>query len=308
MLLETLDVKKNDVLIYSQNKFDFKDNFKVIFKNEKIKRPRSIDYFEVCEFIKDASPKNIIVYRLLTNVSKLDAYSTKYGYFIKVNEDMELVYFDPVFAIKDLRHLKFDLDPEEVGCKIQQVRYTSLTRKDNETGYTEIFSIDLRAVEAQNQNDKIFADAIYAFDENYIDEEINLHADSKINNELLDDYKEHSPQNINNISEERLKVRRDLEKAEFEEAVNTLSVRENKIQALKIALGIKEEKISAQENKGNAGGNAFSSFINKHRVRQEKDLEINIDSANMLDLFKSSSKINDTNEPEDDSFLLKFDK
>ena len=140
------------------------------------------------------------------------------------------------------------------------------------------------------------------------DEEINLHADSKINNELLDDYKEHSPQNINNISEERLKVRRDLEKAEFEEAVNTLSVRENKIQALKIALGIKEEKISAQENKGNAGGNAFSSFINKHRVRQEKDLEINIDSANMLDLFKSSSKINDTNEPEDDSFLLKFDK
>ena len=29
MLLETLDVRKNDVLIYSQNKFDFRDNFKL---------------------------------------------------------------------------------------------------------------------------------------------------------------------------------------------------------------------------------------------------------------------------------------
>lgn len=302
MLLETLDVKKNDVLIYSQNKFDFKDNFKVILKNEKIKRPRSIDYFEVCEFIKDPSPKNIIIYRLLTNVSKLDAYSTKYGYFIKVNDAMELVYFDPVFAIKDLRHLKFDLDPDEFRFKIQQVGYTSLTRKDFETEYSEVFSIDLRAVEAQNQNDKIFAEAIYAFDENFIDEEIHLHSDSKINNELLEDYKEQSPHNLNNISEEKLKVRRDLEKAEFEEAVNSLSIRENKIQALKMALGINEAA------KPEVKVNAFSSFINKHRVRQEKEIDIEIDAQNMLDLFKSTSKIKDKGEQESDKFLLKFNK
>ena len=303
MFLEHLDFKKNDVLIYSQNKFDFKYNFKIIFKNEKIKRPRSMDYFEVCEFIKDTSPKNIIVYRLLTNVSKLDAYSTKYGYFIKVNEDMELIYFDPVFAIKDLRHLKFELNPDEFRFKIQQVGYTSLTRKDNETGYTEIFSIDLRAVEAQNQNDKIFADAIYAFDENYIDEEINLHSDSRINNELLDDYKEQSPNNINNISEERLKVRRELEKAEFEEAVNILSVRENKILALKAALGI-NEAVKPDSIKDNA----FSSFINKHRVRQEKEIDIELNANNMLDLFKSSSKILESQTDDNDSFLLKFNK
>ena len=302
MLLETLEVKKNDVLIYSQNKFDFKDNFKIIFKNEKIKHPRTIDYFEVCEFVKDNSPKNIIVYRLLTNVSKLDAYSTKYGYFIKVNDNMELVYFDPVFAIKDLRHLKFDLDPDDFRFKIQQVGYTSLSRKENETSYSEVFSIDLRAVEAQNQNDKIFAEAIYAFDENFIDQEEFLHSDSTIKNELLDDYKESSSHNLNNISEERLKINKDLEKAEFEEAVNSLSIREKKIEALKLALGIQEEEKKASEEKG------FSSFINKHRVREEKEILIDMDKQNMLDLFKSSSKAQNINDGEDISFLLKFNK
>ena len=303
MLLETLEVKKNDVLIYSQNKFDFKDNFKIIFKNEKIKHPRTVDYFEVCEFINDPSPKNIIVYRLLTNVSKLDAYSTKYGYFIKVNDDMELVYFDPVFAIKDLRHLKFDLDPEKFRFKIQQVGYTSLTRKDFETSYSEVFNIDLRAVEAQNQNDKIFAEAIYAFDENFINEEEYLETASKINNELLDDYKESSLHNLNNISEEKLKVKKELEKAEFEEAVNSLSIRENKIHALKLALGIKEE-----EEKKKSIGNAFSAFIDKHRVREESEINIDIEKQNMLELFKSSSKLKQDDSSEDDSFLLKFNK
>ena len=85
MLLETLDLRRNDILIYSQNRFNFNDNFKIIYKNEKVKRVRSISYFDVCTYVKDPSPKNLIVYRLLTNVNQLDAFSTKYGYFINVN-------------------------------------------------------------------------------------------------------------------------------------------------------------------------------------------------------------------------------
>jgi hypothetical protein len=213
---------------------------------------------------------------------------------------MELVYFDPVFAIKDLRHLKFDLDPEKFRFKIQQVGYTSLTRKDTESNYSEVFNIDLRAVEAQNQNDKIFAEAIYAFDENFINEEEYLNTGSKINNELLEDYKDLSLHNLNNISEEKLKVKRELEKAEFEEAVNSLSIRGNKIQALKLALGIKEEEKKTK-------GNAFSAFIDKHRVREEKEINIDIEKQNMLELFKSSSKLKE-DVTDNDSFLLKFDK
>ena len=214
---------------------------------------------------------------------------------------MELVYFDPVFAIKDLRHLKFDLDPEEFRFKIQQVGYTSLTRKASESSYSEVFNIDLRAVEAQNQNDKIFAEAIYAFDENFIDEEEYLNTASKINNELLEDYKDLSSHNLNNISEEKLKVKKELEKAEFEEAVNSLSIRENKIQALKLALGIQEAEKKTKDN-------AFSAFIDKHRVREEKEINIDIEKQNMLELFKSSSKLKQDDVAENDSFLLKFDK
>ena len=170
MLLETLDVRKKDVLIYSQNKFDFSDNFRIIFKSNKIKRPQKISYFDVCEFVKDPNPKNLIVYRLLTNVDSLDAYSTKYGYFIKINGRPELIYFDPVFAIKDIRHLRFDFEPEQFRFKIQQVGLTSRKMHLMEADYEEVFGFDLKAIEAQHQNDKIFADAIYVFDETYVDE------------------------------------------------------------------------------------------------------------------------------------------
>ena len=125
---------------------------------------------------------------------------------------------------------------------------------------------------------------------------------SAINNELLDDYKESSLHSLTNISEEKLKVKKDLEKAEFEEAVNSLSVRENKIFALKLALGIKEE-----EKKSNKE-NAFSAFIDKHRVREEKEINIDIEKENMIELFKSSSKLKQDDESENDSFLLKFNK
>src|SRR4030042_2010447 len=172
MLLETLDIRKNDILIYSNNKFDFENNFKIIFKRDKVKRPKKIRYFEVCEYVKDTIPKNLIVYRLLTNVKGLDAYSTKYGYFLKIDEKIELIYFDPIFAFKDLRHLRFDLEPEKFRFKIQQVGLTTSSHIEDEAVYSEAYSFDLRAEEAQNQNDKIFADAIFIFDDNYIDEEI----------------------------------------------------------------------------------------------------------------------------------------
>ncbi|MDZ7767096.1 MAG: hypothetical protein U5K00_22235 [Melioribacteraceae bacterium] len=112
-------------MIFSQNIFDFTKNFKIINKTQTVKRPQKISYFEVCEIVKNPLPKNLIIYRLLTNVSDLDAYSTKYGYFIKINGKPELIYFDPVFAIKDIRHLRFDFDPENFRFKIQQTGLTT---------------------------------------------------------------------------------------------------------------------------------------------------------------------------------------
>lgn len=168
MLLETLDILENDVVIFSENKFDLENNFKVIFKSSAEKKVESINYFQVCKFITDPVPKNIIVYRLLTNVDDLDAFTTNYGYFLNTAGNMELVYFDPVFAIEDLSYLKFNLDPDKFRFKIQQVGFSSYSNENDEAIFEEAYSFDLKAPEAQNQNDKIFAEAIFALDDSIV--------------------------------------------------------------------------------------------------------------------------------------------
>lgn len=171
MLLETLDLLKNDVIIYSENKFDLQRNFKIIFKRSEIKTPKRIDFFEVCNFVNEPVPKNLIVYRLLTNTNDFDAFSTKYGFFIKSDSGLELIYFDPIFALNDLSNFQLKIDPNLFRFKIQQVGFTSLPSRNNEAYYGEVYAFDLRSDEAKNQNDKIFAKAIFALDDSFIDDE-----------------------------------------------------------------------------------------------------------------------------------------
>ncbi|MGD8778977.1 MAG: hypothetical protein PVH88_08445 [Ignavibacteria bacterium] len=290
MLLETLDVRKNDVIIYSKNIFDFRVNFKVIFKNERTKQAKSISYFEACDFVNDPSPKNLIIYRLLTNVTQLDASSTKYGYFIKVNDRMELVYYDPIFAIKDLRHLRFNLDPEHFRFKIQQVGLTSLAPKlDEEINYSEVFSIDLRASEAQNQNDKIYADAIYAFDESFIGE-----SDSKEFTGTLLNGPEIS---LKGVLDEGNPLKSNLNKAKLDQRSDYLNVRENKIDVLKNALGI---KITEQGK-----SKAFSKFLEENTPGKSTKLS-DESPPNLMELFKKAKKSNEAKKIENDPHILRL--
>ncbi len=161
MLLETLDIKHNDILIYSQNIFDLENNFKIIYKDDPEKIPHKISYGEVCRFVNEFNPKNLIVYRLLTNIPDFEIFLSKYGFFININSVTELIYFDPVFAVKELeeysRSLNFDL-----RFRIQQVGLTTLNRYKNLPNFAEIYNVDLQASEAKNQNDKVFADAIFS--------------------------------------------------------------------------------------------------------------------------------------------------
>ncbi len=308
MLLETLDLRTNDILIYSQNQFNFNENFRIIYKNERIKRPHRITYFDVCNYVKDPTPKNLIIYRLLTNVNNLDAYSTKYGYFIKINGKMELVYFDPIFAIKDLRHLRFDLDPERFRFKIQQAGLTSLTKKEVEPNFAEVYSFDLRAVEAQNQNDKIFADAIFAFDTNFIDEEIKLEMEDKLES------KERTKRNIpfaeavlkpfakmENIAEDHTtgKVGFSTVSAPGHEKVNDL--REEIIGLLKQALGIQE---SASVHKIKQEDSESDSLNIQKQLHDDAGKGYGV---TLLDLFKSTNKSDDLSLREKKLVVLKFD-
>ncbi len=299
MLLETLDLRTNDVLIYSKNQFNFNDNFKIIYKNEKIKRPRPISYFEVCNFIKDPSPKNLIVYRLLTNVQNLNAYSTKYGYFIKIDDEIELIYFDPIFAIKDLRHLQFNFDPQTFRFRIQQVGLTSITKWEKEPNFAEVYSFDLKAIEAQNQNDKIFSDAIFALDPNYIDEEYkdeNLILKPKANSTIETDLKRND---INNLKEEihenikQMNYSENFTKPNSPSHEEVHALREEIISLLKQALVIHENQI--KENK-----------INDSKILEEKDTTPRLE--NLFDLFKTTFKSEQLDKRKRENIILRFDK
>jgi hypothetical protein len=301
MFLETLDVRKNDVLIYSHNRFDFNNNFKIVFKKEAIKRPRSISYFEVCEFVKEPTPKNLIVYRLLTNVQELDSYSTKYGYFIRIEGRMELIYFDPIFAIKDLRHLRFNLDPEKFRFKIQQVGLTYNGKTELEADFSEVFSFDLSAQEAQNQNDKIFADAIFAFDESFIEEEYEALSDDKISISSLTKGGENK--DVKRISEDHQYHKNDFSKVWIEDDSGTTTFRDSKIEGLKKALGIegsqksqtfkfykKEEGVQSQSGEDKKRKTSFSQFISEHKGEKSEEKEVRTDVPDLFSLFKTTGK------------------
>lgn len=292
MLLETLDVRRKDILIYSQNKFDFEDNFKIVFKKGADRSPKKTTYFEVCEFIKDTSPKNLIVYRLLTNVESLDAYSTKYGYFVNVAGKMELIYFDPIFAIKDLRHLRFDIDPDKFRFKIQQVGLTYDSVKDSEPIYKEIYTFDLTATEAQNQNDKTFADAIFVFDDSYHGENVPAKEPEIVQARPVVKLEEKNEIEKKDIVEDRSEVKKDLSKVSISGKKNIVDERDKHIDMLKMALGIKDKNENIQQ------------FMEEEE--QVDDEAANYGETTLLDLFKSTSKSSVLSNRDQDNIILKI--
>lgn len=285
MLLETLDLRTNDVLIYSQNMFNFNDSFKIIYKNARKKTPKKISYFDVCNYIKDPAPKNLIIYRLLTNINHLDAYSTKYGYFITVNGKVELIYFDPIFAIKDLRHLRFDFDPNHFRFKIQQVGLTSLTKKSEEPNFAEVYSFDLRAIEAQHQNDKIYSDAIFAFDPNFFEDE---------NDEENSDDNDMNTSDDRRIVEEKGSDKGEMVRPKPADPQKVYDVREEIIDLLKQALNIPD---TTNQRK----------YTTENSQQTNKNEEINLPQQNLFDLFKTTNKSDEISQRGKESVILKFD-
>lgn len=167
MLLETLDVKKNDVLIYSENRFDIYNNFKIVFKRAACKKPSTISIKEVGEYLYSPAPKTLILYRLLTNLPEFNARMTQHGIFLQINNSTELVYYDPVFAVKDIEKLENIIDFGRFRFKIHQIGLISSEIHEGSLNYNELYHFDMKADEAKNQNDKVYADAIFAFDNDF---------------------------------------------------------------------------------------------------------------------------------------------
>lgn len=159
MLIETNSKKNIGTIIYSENKFDFVTNFTKIDKSEPDIQEK-IDFKEVSNFISKPIDKNIILYRLITNDENLNPFSSKLGYFIKIKDKMEVVYFDPIFILNDIVNLKFTIPKKEFRYKIQQVGYRTISIEDEIAIYEERFSINMSEIEAKNQNDSLFVESM----------------------------------------------------------------------------------------------------------------------------------------------------
>ncbi len=171
MVLETLDVKNNDIFIYSLNKFDLNRNFKLINKDATVKYPKPIHFNDVCRHLADGRPKNVIVYRLLTNLPRMDQTFLKYGYVMNIDDNKEILYFDPIFAIKELEEYSNIGEYPFLRFRIQQIGLLSMMTSFGEAKYHEVYAFDLEVAEVRYQNDRVFAEIIFAFEEVHFDEE-----------------------------------------------------------------------------------------------------------------------------------------
>ncbi|MBV6511812.1 MAG: hypothetical protein FMNOHCHN_01296 [Ignavibacteriaceae bacterium] len=165
MILETLDVKQNDIFIYSENRFDLDDNFRLINKDEKIKKTAGIHFNDVCAFVYDEKPKSLVVYRLLTNFPSFNSSLVKYGIIVNVNGAPEVIYFDPVYALRELDEYYEMQNFPDLRFRIQQVGLISSFRIQGEANFQEVYAFDLEAIEVENQNDRVFAELIFAFED-----------------------------------------------------------------------------------------------------------------------------------------------
>jgi len=128
MLLETLDIKHNDLIIYSQNSYDLKNNFKLLYKDDPSLQPHTVTYSEVCVYLNEFTPKTVIIYRLLTNLIDYSACNLKYGSNLMINGINELVYPDPIFALKEMEDYISSSGNYDLRFRIQQIGLTTLTR------------------------------------------------------------------------------------------------------------------------------------------------------------------------------------
>lgn len=288
MILETLDTKKDDIFIFSENRFDLKNNFKLIRKNISPKFLLPIHFNDVCKYIEEDSPKSLIVYRLLTNLPSFELQYLKYGYVILINGKEEIIHFDPIFAMKELEEYALKENFFSLRFRIQQVGLISQLKVFGKNNFSEVYAFDLEAEEAKLQNDKSFAEIIFAFDE--INFDVDYKVDLKENEIKINATKKSIIPSI----EEDLNYQQEL-------AGNLTILNQNNFRKENYVLKESEKQIKSNEKVKNVSNNnlnkrktSFGEFLNKVKTEiNSSTSSINQDNKNkgMIELFKNSSPI-----------------
>lgn len=288
MILETLDTKKDDIFIFSENRFDLKNNFKLIRKNISPKFLLPIHFNDVCKYIEEDSPKSLIVYRLLTNLPSFELQYLKYGYVILINGKEEIIHFDPIFAMKELEEYALKENFFSLRFRIQQVGLISQLKVFGKNNFSEVYAFDLEAEEAKLQNDKSFAEIIFAFDE--INFDVDYKVDLKENEIKINATKKSIIPSI----EEDLNYQQEL-------AGNLTILNQNNFRKENYVLKESEKQIKSNEKVKNVSDNnlnkrktSFGEFLNKVKTEiNSSTSSINQENKNkgMIELFKNSSPI-----------------
>ena len=315
MLLETLDVKKNDIIIYSQNIFNLDKNFKIIFKDEKEKSPKEISLSDVCSFINEFTPKNLIVYRLLTNIKDFQLEDSKYGILLNINDHTELIYLDPVFAVKELEKYKIMMDINDLRFRIQQVGLTTLNRKEDSPNFAEIYAVDLEAMEAKFQNDKILADAITAFSLNQkgiAEKKDNITVKNKTENDEKRSEEEDEVSFTGRIRQ-RAKEISSEQKESLKEIKHEISEDKDFDYTQIIKMNFKEkstiERTETQKNEPEKDGSGLFSEFLKKKKSDEKVKKVENEKNDFVDIFKSSVPLKEyISSKQDKKVVLKLDR
>lgn len=294
MLLETLDVKKNDILIYSENKFDFDNNFKIIYKKAASKKPYSINFWEVGEYINSTTPKSMILYRLLTNMPDFNANLTKFGTFIQINSRPEVVYYDPVFAVRELERLNAIIDFQRFRFKIHQIGLTSSSLQNGHQNYRELYHFDLKADEAKNQNDKVFAEAIFAFDNDFGGGASESYSDVFETPKISATSSPYKPLNLM-LGEDRTPQERELQKMDVFPDMSVVAEAREKVNYY-------EREVPENENRQET---SIGEFLKRQKLK-ESEHSSQSSGDNLLSLFKSSD--NYVNGRSGESVILQFKK
>lgn len=325
MVLETLDVKKNDIFIYSENRFKLNDNFRIIYKDAVNKAPRNIHFNKVIEEINNENPKSLIIYRLLTNCDKIDVEQLKYGVPIYINGMPEIIYFDPIFAMKELEDVVQSLEVYDIRFRIQQVGLASSVRTFGKNNFTEIYSFDLSSTEAKWQNDKVYAEIIFINenidfnnvtdshpDEKEIDKKITKISEEQrtgktLENEVEED-KAFDPRDTKKLTEfgrkKSKKPRYTIIKGEGQAVikhVETTEIQETKPEIIEAKTEASVEKISP-----------FGEFLKRVKSNSDNVTEVSkvpSETKRMIQIFKTSASIeNYVLEREGKKVVLKIKK
>jgi hypothetical protein len=160
MLIETLADEKDSVIVYSRNTLNAEENFSVLLKKDPLKVSRKLFLYDICGLINNPVPKNIIVYRLLSNIPDLTVTVSGLGCMIRIGDSYEIIYPDPIYAVKELENLIEGKYIPELRFRIQQVGLTTLYIEGDVHVFKELFQFDMNSQEAEAQNDTVFVEAL----------------------------------------------------------------------------------------------------------------------------------------------------